>query len=141
MSKGIEDAARPQGESPPISSKAGSVTLADLPFTVDEELNSILPPLTAREYSGLRRLLRTYGVMDRPVIWKEARILLDGHARLTICLEEGIEFPSPREVSLETRDDAKLWIINNQGARKNLNVFEKIDLAKKSLPLRTKGGE
>ena len=55
-------------------------------------------------------------------------ILLDGHHRLTICEAHGIEYET-EAVECETRDAAKLWVIENQVGRRNLNNAQKADLA------------
>ena len=62
------------------------------------------------------------------VVWNG--ILLDGHHRLSICLEHGLPFKTvePQE-ELEDALDAKIWIVKNQFGRRNLTDFQKSVLA------------
>jgi len=47
----------------------------------------------------------------------------------------GIVFQT-KEIKLEDRDAAKVWIINNQFARRNLTPFQRAELALKLEPLK-----
>jgi hypothetical protein len=62
------------------------------------------------------------------VVWNG--ILIDGHHRLSICLEHGLPFKTvePQE-ELEDALDAKIWIVKNQFGRRNLTDFQKSILA------------
>jgi hypothetical protein len=69
-------------------------------------------------------------------------LLLDGHNRYEICLDHSLEYPTPIVMKFATRDDAKIWIINNQLGRRNLNDAQRIALALKLEPLlKAKGKE
>ena len=87
---------------------------------VDSEFQSLIPPLTDDEYERLERSLVSHGWQDwrEPIItWNG--IILDGHNRYRICNEHGIEFKT-KEMQFDSRDAAKLWIINHQLERRNL---------------------
>lgn len=61
-------------------------------------------------------------------------VLLDGHNRLDICRRHGIEFKT-EELDFDSRDDAKLWIVQNQLGRRNLTDFVKAELALIAKPI------
>lgn len=95
-------------------------TVSDL--IIDYEFSTILPPLTDAEFSGLEKLIVTEGCRNAIVIWNN--IILDGHQRYRICKKHNIPFKT-HTLQFEDRDDAFIWIINNQLGRKNLGDFEK----------------
>lgn len=88
--------------------------------SVDPELATLIPPLAAEEFAGLRESLLAEGCRNPLVVWAETGILLDGHTRLAICEAEGIEYQTT-EVSLPDREAAMSWVIANQLARRNLH--------------------
>ncbi|MDO8671264.1 MAG: DNA modification methylase [Dehalococcoidia bacterium] len=85
---------------------------------IDPEFRSLIPPLTAEEYTALETSLNNEGCRDALVTWKG--ILLDGHNRYEICERRGIAYRAC-EIELAERLDAKLWIRLNQAARRNLS--------------------
>lgn len=96
-------------------------------FRIDEEFRGLIPDLTDEEKVELRASINADGCRDALVVWKEKQILLDGHNRFEICTELGKDF-KVREKSLEDRDAAELWIIDNQDARRNLTPFQRAEL-------------
>ena len=61
---------------------------------------------------------------DRP--WT----LLDGHHRYPICQAHHLSFAVVEAPSwVKTRDDAKIWIIQHQLARRNLERYQRAELA------------
>jgi len=63
------------------------------------------------------------------VTWRG--ILVDGHHRYEICTRLNLRYsmtvlPSHQ---VKTRGDAKVWIIRNQFARRNLTPFQRAELA------------
>jgi N6-adenosine-specific RNA methylase IME4 len=57
-------------------------------------------------------------------------VLIDGHNRLAIAEKLGIEYTT-RELSFESEDEAKAWIIRNQFGRRNINNYQRSVLALK----------
>lgn len=55
-------------------------------------------------------------------------VLLDGHNRYRICQKHSIAF-TVRQIPLLYRADAKIWIIRNQFARRNLTPYQRAELA------------
>ncbi|MDD5488995.1 MAG: hypothetical protein PHH49_08585 [Candidatus Omnitrophica bacterium] len=95
---------------------------------VDPEFKKLIPPLVPDEKDRLRANLKRDGCRDALVVWEEEGILLDGHNRLEICEEEGIEYRTTT-ISLPDRTAAEIWILENQVGRRNLNLSQRAFLA------------
>jgi hypothetical protein len=87
-------------------------------FYLSPELQRLNPPPSAGEDAELAELLRIEGCTDRLVVWREARVLIDGYRRYRFCKELGKPF-EVREVSLRDWAAAEAWIIAHQSARRN----------------------
>lgn len=66
-----------------------------------------------------------YGVAPEEIT---KNIIVDGHNRYKICKQHKIPYQT-KEISFIDKDDAKIWIIENQFARRNLSQVQRIDLA------------
>jgi ParB-like chromosome segregation protein Spo0J len=99
---------------------------------VDPEFKALVFPLAEAEAAMLEESLLAEGCRDALVTWHG--LLLDGHHRLEICRKHGVEFRTA-EVELADRTAAKIWIIKNQFARRNLTPFQRAELALKLEPL------
>ncbi|HEY3361030.1 MAG TPA: hypothetical protein VGK06_04165 [Methanosarcina sp.] len=65
--------------------------------------------------------------------------MIDGHNRYGICNKHNIKFKTV-EYDFDSKDDACIWIIDNQNGRRNLPQFVKVELGlKKSEHLANKG--
>ena len=107
------------------SSKTTKAT--DTPrFRIVSEFRHLLPDLTPEEYKALEDSLRSEGLREPLIVWKEKGILVDGHNRLTICKKYGIKYRI-REKSFESKEAAKLWILDNQAGRRNMTTFQRIE--------------
>jgi len=84
---------------------------------IDHEFQSLIPPLTHEEYSGLEASIKAEGCRDALVVWEG--IVIDGHNRYEICDRVDIPFKI-LEKSFEGREDVKDWIEANQLSRRNL---------------------
>ena len=89
---------------------------------IDPEFRGLIPPLTADEYKRLEESLIADGCRDKLVTWDE--IILDGHNRYEICKKHEIQFGYESK-GLDNREQAKLWIICNQLARRNINPLQR----------------
>lgn len=85
---------------------------------IDEEFQSLIPPLTPDEFSQLEANLISDGCRDPLVLWDG--IIVDGHNRYRICTEHHIPFKTV-DKQFDSRDDVILWIIDNQRGRRNLS--------------------
>lgn len=98
---------------------------------IDKEFQSLIPPLSAEELAGLEQSLKEEGCRDALVLWGDT--IIDGHNRYEICQREGIPFETvQREFS--DRNEAVIWIIQNQFARRNLPAYERARLALRLKP-------
>ncbi len=99
------------------------------------EFQELIPSLTNEEYDKLEASLIVEGCRDALVTWKG--IVLDGHNRLRICHEHSIPFNTVTLTDIESEEDAKVWIIRNQMARRNLTPAERSRLAAKLKEIET----
>lgn len=62
------------------------------------------------------------------VLWNNT--LVDGHNRYGICSKHGIPFKTV-EYNFSAKNDACIWIIQNQFGKRNLSITDRLDLALK----------
>jgi len=90
-------------------------------ITIDEEFKSLLPALDEKTYAMLEESLLENGCMHPLVLWNG--VLIDGHNRYEICQKHEIPF-KVEEKEFRNRDEALIWIITTQVARRNLNPIQ-----------------
>jgi len=97
---------------------------------VDPILRDKLPPLSAEERAGLEESILREGCRDALVIasWPGGEALADGHNRYDICTKHGIPYKTTT-LEFESKDDAVLWICDNQLNRRNLAPFYRAEVA------------
>ncbi len=94
------------------------------PLLVDPEFDGLLPPLRDYEYAGLEELLKREGFQGASgaiVAWNNT--ILDGHARYEICVKHGFDY-LVRDVDMDCRESAMIYIIDTQLGRKNCSPQE-----------------
>ena len=105
-------------------------------YIIDPEFQCVFSAKEAEQYEELKEAIRREGkIRDSLVVWDETIILVDGHRRHRIYkeLQEelGDEFriepPKIIRMSFANRDDAKMWMIRNQIARRNLTTFQRVE--------------
>ena len=94
---------------------------------VDAEFMRLIPPLMEEEYRQLEQNILAKRKCLNPIIFWNG-LIVDGHNRFYICIEHGIEF-EVKEMHFDSREDAKLWILENQLGRRNLTDAARIELA------------
>lgn len=94
-------------------------------IVIDPEFKALIPPLDPEELSMLEQSLQAEGVRDALVTWNN--ILVDGHHRYEICSRLGIKFKTINK-DFDDRPAARVWIRNNQLARRNLSPAWRIEL-------------
>ena len=102
--------------------------------TIDPEFSSLIPPLSPDELAQLEANILRDGCREPLTVWAGHGVLLDGHNRLRICQSHGLPF-GVVEVTLESRDDALIWLIDNQLGRRNLPAIDAINLAYQRAPI------
>jgi len=94
---------------------------------VDQEFRSLIPPLSDEEYQQLEQnILARRKINDPILLWNDT--IVDGHNRFCICIAHGIEF-EVKQINFASHEEAKVWIIENQLGRRNLNDVQRIELA------------
>lgn len=101
-------------------------------LSVDDEFQSLIPPLSYDEYERLEKSIIAEGVRNPIITWNGT--IIDGHNRYAICKKHGIGFRTT-EREFESRDAAKIWIIENQFGRRNLSKYDRSVLALELEPL------
>ena len=92
-------------------------------FTLDEEFKNLLPPLNAEDFDQLEQNIVKDGCRDDLIVWKEKKILIDGHHRHAICKKHRLPF-GVEEISFANRDEAITWMLEHQKSRRNMNKFQ-----------------
>ncbi len=103
-------------------------------LVIDPEFSALIAPLLADERQRLEESVLRDGCRDRLLVWEETGILVDGHNRFDICTANDIPFKTSF-LSFADRDEAKLFILDNQLARRNLNRLDRIRVVEKREPL------
>ena len=96
---------------------------------ISETLEHVMPALQDLELELLTQSLLKEGCRDPLVVWNG--VIVDGHNRYRICHENAIPF-SLKEMEFESEAAAKIWIVRNQLARRNVPDFVRCELV---LPL------
>ena len=89
------------------------------------EFKSLIPPLSKSEYDLLEKSILDEGCRDSLVTWNG--VLIDGHNRYEICKKHKIKFNTV-EKKFEDKNAVKLWILDNQIGRRNLNSYQRAEL-------------
>ena len=105
-------------------------------IVIDPEFHAAIPPLSSEELLQLEENIRRDGCLDALVVWPVhgQDILLDGHNRYEICTRLHLPFRTTR-IAMATRDDALIWILQQQLGRRNLSNLARIALALQLKPM------
>ena len=95
------------------------------------EMEQLLPPLSAEQFSALERDIWENGCYA-PVIVNEDMVIVDGHNRFRICEKYALPFQM-LVFSFADLLEAKQWALDTQKGRRNLDKWE---LGKIALKLR-----
>lgn len=85
---------------------------------IDSEFESLLAPLTKKEYEQLEENIRREGCLEPLTTWNG--IIIDGHNRYKICHKHHIPFKS-RPTAFTNRDEVIAWICATQLGRRNIS--------------------
>ena len=86
---------------------------------IDSEFQSLIPPLSKGEKAALQASILEEGCLNPLVVWAEKKLLIDGHNRYSICTAHSIPYQTV-EMSFDSRNAVKVWMIGNQLGRRNL---------------------
>lgn len=93
---------------------------------IDEEFKNLIPPLSADEFAQLEENCTKEGIRDALIVWETpngSKVLVDGHNRFQIAAQHGLHWDE-KTMQFASRDEAKLWIIENQLGRRNLPLID-----------------
>ncbi len=95
---------------------------------VDEEFAGLIPPLSEDEYSRLEQSILEEGCREAIIVWDG--VIVDGHNRYRICTAHNIPYRTESK-DFRSREDAMLWMLQNQLARRNLNDFQRVEIVRR----------
>jgi ParB-like chromosome segregation protein Spo0J len=101
---------------------------------INPEYASLVPELSPEEFESLKQSIKKANGLYVPIIVNQDGIILDGHHRYKACQELGIE---PKTIVREFSDKSKeqLFVIECNLIRRQLNNFQRTELALKSKPI------
>ena len=95
---------------------------------VDNDFESLIPPLTDDEYTRLEKSILAEGYRDAIIVWNN--FIIDGHHRYKICKAHNIDFHTI-QMEFSSKDDVILWMLQNQLGRRNLSEFQRVEIVRK----------
>lgn len=106
---------------------------------VDKEFEDLLPVLTSEELEKLESSILQYGMLDPIKVWEEPGtgkwLIIDGHNRYNILKKHGIPWHYWQDykimIELETREDVKQWMLEQQLGRRNLSETERYEIVQR----------
>ncbi len=100
-------------------------------LTIDREFDDLCPALTPDEERLLEQSVLADGCLHSIIVWaNHDDTILDGHNRYRICKKHGRKFAT-KAIKIDSREDAKAWIIRTQIGRRNLSESQRASLAAK----------
>lgn len=94
---------------------------------IDPDYKNLLPELTTEEYTNLERDIVKHGVLNPILVWCDT--IIDGHNRYAICQAHHIQNFPVKEIMFQSKDEAISWILIHQLGRRNLNDFQRNEIA------------
>ena len=96
------------------------------------EIQGMLRKLTKEEYSTLEASIVRNGLLS-PIVFgtiKDTKdsFIIDGHNRWEICNKHGLSHKK-EFLTFDSMDDVKIWVINNQLGKRNINDYKRAKLA------------
>lgn len=95
-------------------------------LTINPELKSLIPPLTAEEFKQLETNVLAEGIREPIITWNGT--IVDGHNRYELAQMYELPFKT-REMQFTTMENCKEWMILNQFGRRNLSNYQRSVLA------------
>jgi len=94
---------------------------------IKEEFKKLIPPLTAEEFKQLEENCLNEGIREAILTWNG--FIIDGHNRHEIATKWNLDYQT-KSKHFNSELDAKIWMVNNQFGRRNLQDFVKGELMK-----------
>ena len=99
---------------------------------IDPDLRDLIPPLSEEEYNMLEDSIVRDGCDTPLIVWNG--VIVDGHNRYEICRKHNVPFACD-EKEFADKDTAMFWMLEHQLARRNLNSYQRSELALKFEPM------
>ena len=98
-------------------------------MTIDEEFQKLIPPLTDDEYRQLEENCIKEGIREAILVWDRGDdlVIVDGHNRYKIAREHNLKW-NHKVMNFESREDAMIWMIDNQLGKRNLDKYDAVIL-------------
>lgn len=93
---------------------------------IKQEFKDLIPPLTKEEFKQLENNCMSEGIREKILTWNG--FIIDGHNRYEIATRWDLDFETENK-HFHNEDDVKLWMIENQFGRRNLNKYQRTVLA------------
>ena len=93
---------------------------------VDDGFKTLIPPLTEEERKLLEESILKNGCEMPILVWNDT--IVDGHNRYDICRAHSVPFATEEKL-FESRTEVILWMLRNQLGRRNLNSFQRAEIA------------
>ena len=92
---------------------------------INEEFKSLIPKLSTDEYKSLENSLIIEGIRDPIYVWNG--VIVDGHNRYGLAKKNNLHF-SIKQMSFDSSESVKIWILTNQLSRRNVTPFVRAEL-------------
>ena len=92
---------------------------------IKEEFKNLIPALSVEEFKQLEENCLAEGIRDAIITWDG--YIIDGHNRYEIATKHELQYESI-EKSFDSEDDVRIWMVNNQLGRRNLQDFVRGEL-------------
>jgi ParB-like chromosome segregation protein Spo0J len=101
---------------------------------INREYASLVSELSPDEFESLKQSIKKANGLYVPIIVNQDGIILDGHHRYKACQDLGIE-PETIVREFSDKSEEQLFVIDCNLTRRQLNNFQKTELALKSKPI------
>ena len=94
---------------------------------IKDEFKKLIPALSVEEFNQLEQNCLAEGIREKIITWNG--FIIDGHNRFEIATKHKLNFET-KSKEFDSEVDAKIWMVNNQFGRRNLQDFVKGELMK-----------
>ena len=94
---------------------------------IKDEFKKLIPALSVEEFKQLEQNCLAEGIREKIITWNG--FIIDGHNRFEIATKHKLNFETESK-EFDSEVDAKIWMVNNQFGRRNLQDFVKGELMK-----------
>lgn len=92
---------------------------------IKDEFKKLIPALSVEEFKQLEQNCLAEGIREKIITWNG--FIIDGHNRYEIATKHKLKFEIESK-EFESENDVKIWMVNNQLGRRNLQDFVKGEL-------------